>query len=72
MTARRWPISWRRFPRDELFQISEDELFAIALGILRLGGRPKVRLFLRFDRFDRFVSALVFTPRDPITGARAA
>jgi glutamate dehydrogenase len=57
------------FPRDELFQISEDELYAIALGILRLGGRPRVRLFLRFDRFDRFVSALVFTPRDPITGA---
>ena len=50
------------FPRDELFQISEDELFEIAMGILRLGGRPKVKLFLRFDRFDRFVSALVFAP----------
>ncbi len=31
------------FPRDELFQISEDELYAIAIGILQLGGRPKVR-----------------------------
>ena len=56
------------FPRDELFQISEDELFEIAMGILRLGGRPKVKLFLRFDRFDRFVSALLFAPRDHITG----
>ena len=48
------------YPRDELFQISEDELYPIALGILRLGERPKVRAFLRFDRFDRFVSALVY------------
>jgi glutamate dehydrogenase len=54
------------FPRDELFQISEDELYAIAMGVLRLGGRPKVRLFLRFDRFDRFVSALLFAPRDHV------
>jgi glutamate dehydrogenase len=52
------------YPRDELFQVSEDELFATALGILKLGERPKVRVFLRFDRFDRFVSALVFVPRD--------
>jgi glutamate dehydrogenase len=52
------------FPRDELFQISDDELFATAMGILRLGGRPRVRVFLRFDRFDRFVSALVYVPRD--------
>src|ERR1019366_6289865 len=56
------------YPRDELFQISEDELFTIAMGILRLGGRPKVRLFLRFDRFDRFASALVFAPRDHMNG----
>ena len=52
------------FPRDELFQISEDELLATALGILNLGERPKIRLFLRFDRFDRYVSALVFIPRE--------
>ncbi|HSZ75230.1 MAG TPA: NAD-glutamate dehydrogenase domain-containing protein, partial [Rhizomicrobium sp.] len=52
------------FPRDELFQVSDDELFATAMGILRLGERPKVRVFLRYDRFDRFVSALVYVPRD--------
>src|SRR5579871_2179528 len=56
------------FPRDELFQISEDELFETAMGILRLGGRPKIKLFLRFDRFDRFVSVLLFAPRDNING----
>jgi glutamate dehydrogenase len=52
------------FPRDEIFQISEDELFDTALGILRLGERPKVRVFDRCDRFDRFVSLLVYVPRD--------
>ncbi len=52
------------YPRDELFQVNEDELFATVMGVLRLGERPKVRVFLRFDRFDRFVSALVFVPRD--------
>ena len=52
------------FPRDELFQVSEDELLDTALGILRLGERPKVKVFVRCDRFDRFVSILVFVPRD--------
>ena len=52
------------YPRDELFQISDDDLFATAMGILQLGERPKVKLFVRFDRFDRFVSVLAFVPRD--------
>ncbi len=55
------------YPRDEMFQASEDELFATALGILRLGERPKVRAFLRFDRFDRFVSTFIYVPRDRYT-----
>ena len=57
------------FPRDELFQIAEDELLSTALGILNLGDRPKVRLFLRFDKFDRYVSALAYIPRDRYNGA---
>ena len=52
------------YPREELFQASEDEIFETAIGVLRLGERPRVRVFLRFDRFDRFVSALVYVPRD--------
>jgi glutamate dehydrogenase len=51
-------------PRDELFQISEDELLEIALGILHLSDRPRVRLFERRDPFDRFASVLLFVPRD--------
>ncbi|MBU6297325.1 MAG: NAD-glutamate dehydrogenase, partial [Alphaproteobacteria bacterium] len=52
------------FPRDELFQTSDDELYAIAMGILRLSERPKTRVLVRFDRFDRFVSVLVYLPRE--------
>ena len=52
------------YPRDELFQISEDELFEVAMGILHLGERQRLRLFARRDPFDRFFSLLVFVPRD--------
>jgi glutamate dehydrogenase len=52
------------YPRDELFQMTEDELFEIALGVLHLGERQRVRLFVRRDVFGRFVSCLVYLPRD--------
>ncbi|WP_366871994.1 NAD-glutamate dehydrogenase [uncultured Brevundimonas sp.] len=52
------------YPRDELFQISEDELLDTALGVLHLYDRPRIRLFTRRDPFDRFVSVLCFIPRE--------
>ena len=52
------------FPRDELFQISEDELFEIGFGILRLQERPRIALFVRQDTFERFASCLVYVPRE--------
>ncbi len=52
------------YPRDELFQIDPDTLFTIALGILHLTDRPRAALFVRHDEFRRFVSCLVFVPRD--------
>jgi glutamate dehydrogenase len=52
------------YPRDELFQADENELYDIAMGILRLQEHQRTRLFVRRDRFDRFVSCLVFVPRD--------
>ena len=55
------------FPRDELFQIGAKELQAWSEGILDLETRPRVRLFARVDRFDRFVSVLVYVPRDRYT-----
>ena len=52
------------YPRDELFQISIDELFDISCRILALQERPRIAAFLRRDRFERFVSALVYVPRE--------
>jgi glutamate dehydrogenase len=52
------------YPRDELFQISEDELLTIAMGILRIGKHPQVRLFIRHDPYSRFLSCLVYLPRN--------
>jgi len=52
------------YPRDELFQIEERELFATALGILHLQERQRIALFARKDPFERFISALVYVPRD--------
>jgi glutamate dehydrogenase len=52
------------YPRDELFQVSENELLEIALGILHLHDRPRIKTFTRQDPFDRFVSVLAFIPRE--------
>ncbi|WP_417579186.1 NAD-glutamate dehydrogenase [Pelagibacterium sp.] len=52
------------YPRDELFQISQDELFEFSNVIATLPDRPRVRVLPRIDRFDNFVSALVYLPRD--------
>ncbi|AQR63282.1 glutamate dehydrogenase [Brevundimonas sp. LM2] len=57
------------YPRDELFQISEDELLSSALGILHLYDRPRIRIFTRQDPFDRFVSVLAFVPRERFESA---
>jgi glutamate dehydrogenase len=53
-----------QYPRDELIQTNEDELYDIALGVLRLQEHQRTRLFVRRDRFERFVSCLVFVARD--------
>ena len=52
------------YPRDELFQIDEEELQETALGILHLEERQRIRLFVRRDSYARFFSCLVFVPRD--------
>ena len=51
-------------PREELFQSSEDELFRTAMGVLGLQERVRSRLFLRRDKYSRFISALAFLPRE--------
>ncbi|WP_277208915.1 NAD-glutamate dehydrogenase [Isoptericola croceus] len=53
-----------QFPRDELFQDSVDHLADVAGEVSRLRERRSTRVFLRTDEFGRFVSALVYLPRD--------
>ena len=52
------------YPRDELLRLDEQQLFDVVMGILRLGERQRFRLFVNRDRFERFVSCLIFAPRD--------
>lgn len=52
------------YPRDELLQTSSEQLHRMATGVARLGERRQSRLFLRRDDYGRFVSAMVYIPRD--------
>ena len=51
-------------PRDELFQMNEDELFDYAMGVLSVETHPDVHVFIRRDMFERFISCMIFVPRD--------
>ncbi len=52
------------YPRDELFQADQATLFQITTQILHLQDRQHIRLFLRRDAFERFVSCLIYIPRE--------
>ena len=52
------------YPRLELLQASVNELTETFSGIMGLEERRKTRLFLRADRFNRFITAVVYLPRD--------
>jgi len=52
------------YPRDELFQIDVPMLAGFCEQIIELSDRPRVRVLPRIDRFDRFVSVIVYVPRD--------
>ncbi|MGS2722403.1 NAD-glutamate dehydrogenase [Porticoccus sp. GXU_MW_L64] len=51
-------------PRDELFQSSDDELYKNIIGTWQINERRKVRFFMRHDFYGRFVSCMVYVPRD--------
>src|SRR5919112_1593946 len=57
------------YPRDELFQIKTDDLYEAVIGVLRMAGRRQLRLFLRRDGYGRFISCLIYLPRDRFTTA---
>ena len=52
------------WPRDELFQAPAATILAGARRALDLRLRPRTALVLRLDPFERFVSAIVWLPRD--------
>lgn len=52
------------YPRDELLQINDKDLLKNAIGIVSITGRSQVRFFARNDKYNRFVSCLIYVPRN--------
>ena len=52
------------YPKDELFQIDVADLLRISTGIVSICGRSQVKFFARHDKFNRFVSCLIYMPRE--------
>ncbi len=53
-------------PRDDLFQANADELTQLALGILHIQEQRAVCLFVRQDTYRRFISCLVYLPKEKL------
>lgn len=53
-------------PRGDLFQATAKELYEFAMGIFYLQERRRIRLFVRKDAYGRFVSCLVYIPRNNV------
>ncbi|MEL0647026.1 NAD-glutamate dehydrogenase [Pseudoalteromonas agarivorans] len=52
------------YPRDELVQARENELLEVAMGVLQVQERDMCRLFVRKDAYGRFLSCMVYVPRE--------
>ena len=52
------------YPRDDLFQIDVKLLASFCEQINELADRPRIRVLPRIDHFDRFVSVIVYVPRE--------
>jgi len=55
------------YPRDELFQTQVDQLVPTLHAVLHLQERRQLRLFVREDPYRRYLSCLVYLPRDRYT-----
>lgn len=51
-------------PRDDLIQGTENDLLEISQGIFHLQDRKRIKLFTRHDAFNRFLSCLVYVPKE--------
>ncbi|GHD60747.1 NAD-glutamate dehydrogenase [Jeongeupia chitinilytica] len=55
------------YPREELIETDADELARITTGIVGLQERNRTRIFFRDDIYGRYVSAMLYVPRDNYT-----
>lgn len=53
-----------KYPRDEILQMDDKLLYGHAISILRLQERPQIALYTRPDLFGRYISCLVYVPRE--------
>jgi glutamate dehydrogenase len=51
-------------PRDELFHVGREALAETAIGIWQIYERRVTRVFIHPDPFDKFVSCIVYIPRE--------
>jgi len=51
-------------PRDEMFQISKEQLLELSTDVAQINERPLVRLFMRADPYGKFINCLLYVPRD--------
>ena len=56
-------------PRDELFHLSREELADTAMGIWQIQERRVIKVFMHADPFDKFVSCIVYLPRESFNTA---
>ena len=65
--GRRLRVIFDTLPLSELLEASIDQLEALTLGVLGLQERHLTRLFIRPDVFGRYLSCLVYLPRENYT-----
>ena len=58
------------YPRAELFWAEPEQVLAAVNSVLQLSSRRRVRAFLQPDPYGRFISVLVYLPRDRYTTDR--
>lgn len=52
------------YPRDDLFHADKEEILNIAMSVVNLQEKREASVFIRRDTYERYVSVLVYVPRD--------
>jgi len=52
------------YPRDEIVQANDADLLEVGLGVLQMQERDMTRVFVRRDIFGRFMSIMVYVPKE--------